>query len=125
MRSIQPQPPTLTDAPLTSKQTALDSVTARDLGPIGGPASVSHANDEGGAQLVGGPKAPVSAELLLAAATGLLKEQDTTNGGFGGAPKFPPHMNLLFLLRHHQRTGSSEALEAVRFAAERMGRGGI
>ncbi|MCM4079987.1 thioredoxin domain-containing protein [Paractinoplanes hotanensis] len=79
----------------------------------------------GGAQLVGGPKAPISAELLAAAANGLLKEQDTTNGGFGGAPKFPPHMSLLFLLRHYQRTGSEEALEAVRFAAERMGRGGI
>ncbi|MCO8273026.1 thioredoxin domain-containing protein [Actinoplanes sp. TRM 88003] len=79
----------------------------------------------GGAQLVGGPKAPISAELLAAAAAGLLKEQDTTNGGFGGAPKFPPHMSLLFLLRHFQRTGSEEALEAVRFAAERMGRGGL
>ncbi|WP_250028398.1 thioredoxin domain-containing protein [Paractinoplanes maris] len=79
----------------------------------------------GGAQLVGGPTAPISAELLTAAAGGLLKDQDTTNGGFGGAPKFPPHMSLLFLLRHYQRTGSGEALEAVRFAAERMGRGGI
>ncbi len=79
----------------------------------------------GGAQLVGGPKAPISAELLTAAANGLLKDQDTVNGGFGGAPKFPPHMNLLFLLRHHQRTGSDEAIEVVRHAAEQMGRGGI
>jgi uncharacterized protein YyaL (SSP411 family) len=79
----------------------------------------------GGAQLVGGPKAPISAELLDAGADALLKEQDSTHGGFGGAPKFPPHMNLLFLLRHHQRTGSAEALEAVRHAAEQMGRGGI
>jgi uncharacterized protein len=79
----------------------------------------------GGAQLVGGPTAPISAELLAAAAAGLAKDQDRTHGGFGGAPKFPPHMNLLFLLRHHQRTGSAEALELVRHAAERMGRGGI
>ncbi|MBU2668847.1 thioredoxin domain-containing protein [Actinoplanes bogorensis] len=79
----------------------------------------------GGSQLVGGPRAPISAELLAAGAAGLLKEQDTTNGGFGGAPKFPPHMSMLFLLRHYQRTGSEEALEAVRSAAERMGRGGI
>ncbi|GAB2598727.1 hypothetical protein Aab01nite_74850 [Paractinoplanes abujensis] len=79
----------------------------------------------GGSQLVGGPRAPISSELLAAAANGLLKEQDTTHGGFGGAPKFPPHMAMLFLLRHHQRTGSEEALEAVRFAAERMGRGGL
>jgi uncharacterized protein YyaL (SSP411 family) len=79
----------------------------------------------GGAQLVGGPVAPISAELLAAGAAGLLKEQDEINGGFGGAPKFPPHMGMLFLLRHHQRTGSAEALEVVRHAAERMGRGGI
>jgi uncharacterized protein YyaL (SSP411 family) len=79
----------------------------------------------GGSQLVGGPTAPVSAELLTTAAEGLIKDQDQTYGGFGGAPKFPPHMSMLFLLRHHQRTGSAEALEVVRYAAERMGRGGI
>ena len=30
------------------------------------------------------------------------------NGGFGGAPKFPPSMALEFLLRHHERTGSAD-----------------
>jgi uncharacterized protein YyaL (SSP411 family) len=79
----------------------------------------------GGAQLVGGPTAPISAELLAAAAAGLGKDHDRLYGGFGGAPKFPPHMDLLFLLRHHQRTGLNEALEIVRHTAERMGRGGI
>jgi len=79
----------------------------------------------GGAQLVGGPVAPISAELLTAAAAGLAKEHDQQYGGFGGAPKFPPHMNLLFLLRHYQRTGSGDALEIVRHTAEQMGRGGI
>ncbi|MFC7531415.1 thioredoxin domain-containing protein [Actinoplanes sp. GCM10030250] len=79
----------------------------------------------GGAQLVGGPTAPISAELLTAAVEGLLKEHDQSYGGFGEAPKFPPHMNLLFLLRYHERTGSAEALEAVRHTCEQMGRGGI
>ncbi|MEU4159348.1 thioredoxin domain-containing protein [Actinoplanes sp. NPDC026670] len=79
----------------------------------------------GGAQLVGGPTAPISAELLAASASGLAKEHDQMYGGFGGAPKFPPHMNLLFLLRHHERTGSAEALEIVRHACEQMGRGGL
>ncbi|WP_229072026.1 thioredoxin domain-containing protein [Actinoplanes sp. DH11] len=79
----------------------------------------------GGAQMIGGPTAPISAELLAAAAAGLAKDQDDTFGGFGGAPKFPPHMNLLFLLRHHERTGSADALETVRHACERMARGGI
>ncbi len=79
----------------------------------------------GGAQLVGGPTAPISAELLDAAAQHLAKDHDQQYGGFGGAPKFPPHMNLLFLLRHHQRTGSEQALEIVRHAGEQMARGGI
>ena len=47
------------------------------------------------------------------------------HGGFGGAPKFPPIMVLLFLLRHYQRTGDADALEMVRATAEAMARGGI
>ncbi|SCL52504.1 thioredoxin domain-containing protein [Micromonospora peucetia] len=79
----------------------------------------------GGAQAVGGPTAPLDAALLDAAADQLAEEYDATNGGFGGAPKFPPHMNLLFLLRHHQRTGSPRSLEIVRHTCEAMARGGI
>ncbi len=79
----------------------------------------------GGAQLADGPTAPISAELLATAAAGLSKDHDQQYGGFGGAPKFPPHLSLLFLLRYHQRTGSVEALELVRHTAEQMGRGGI
>jgi uncharacterized protein YyaL (SSP411 family) len=79
----------------------------------------------GGAQLVGGPTAPISAKLMEASAAGLAAEQDELRGGFGDAPKFPPHMNLLFLLRHHERTGSAEALEIVRHTCEQMARGGI
>jgi uncharacterized protein YyaL (SSP411 family) len=78
-----------------------------------------------GSQLAGGPTAPISAELLEAAAGQMVQDYDATNGGFGGAPKFPPHMSMLFLLRHHQRTGSAESLEVVRHTAEQMGRGGI
>ncbi|WP_435588593.1 thioredoxin domain-containing protein [Micromonospora chalcea] len=79
----------------------------------------------GGAQAVGGVTAPLTAGLLDAAASQLAREYDETNGGFGGAPKFPPHMNLLFLLRHHQRTGSARSLEIVRHTCEAMARGGL
>jgi uncharacterized protein YyaL (SSP411 family) len=79
----------------------------------------------GGAQAVGGPAAPLTDDLLDAAATQLAKECDSVNGGFGGAPKFPPHMNLLFLLRHHQRTGDATSLEMTRHTCEAMARGGI
>jgi uncharacterized protein YyaL (SSP411 family) len=63
-------------------------------------------------------------ELGLAAAD-LLCEVDPVNGGFGGAPKFPPSMALEFLLRHHERTGSGPALAAVDLTLDRMARGGI
>jgi len=67
----------------------------------------------------------VTAEVLAAAVAGLLGSYDQTYGGFGGAPKFPPHMVLLFLLRHYQRTGSEQALEMARHTGEAMARGGI
>ncbi|WP_027659295.1 thioredoxin domain-containing protein [Salinispora fenicalii] len=79
----------------------------------------------GGAQAVGGPSAPFTADLLDAAADRLGEEYDETNGGFGGAPKFPPHLNLLFLLRQYQRTGDQRSLEIVRHTAEAMARGGL
>ncbi|MDX6248242.1 MAG: uncharacterized protein QOF10_1602, partial [Kribbellaceae bacterium] len=59
-------------------------------------------------------------------AVALLKvDFDPVDAGFGQAPKFPPSMVLDFLLRHHRRTGSAEALEMVRQTCERMARGGM
>ncbi len=67
---------------------------------------------------------PGEAELTLAV-RGLAREYDERHGGFGGAPKFPPSMALEFLLRHHARTGSQQALRMVRHTCEEMARGGI
>jgi uncharacterized protein len=50
---------------------------------------------------------------------------DRTNGGFGGAPKFPPAMNLEFFLHSHHRTGLNEALEMVEHTARKMSEGGM
>ena len=47
---------------------------------------------------------------LLDALLTLRGQHDERNGGFGRAPKFPPHSVLTFLLRMHRRTGSEEAL---------------
>jgi uncharacterized protein YyaL (SSP411 family) len=73
----------------------------------------------------GGSGDGVSAEQLDAAAQRLRTDFDETNGGFGGAPKFPPSMVLEFLLRHWARTGDSGALRMVASTCERMARGGI
>ncbi|WP_070195430.1 thioredoxin domain-containing protein, partial [Streptomyces oceani] len=71
-----------------------------------------------------GPRPP-GAEELGTALYGLRREFDAEYGGFGGAPKFPPPMALEFLLRHHARTGSAEALEMVEVTCAAMARGGI
>jgi uncharacterized protein len=71
------------------------------------------------------PAGSLTERVLDQAAAGLSGEFDAAHGGFGGAPKFPPHMNLLFLLRHHQRTGAGRSLDMVRETCEQMARGGI
>ncbi|HEY8559961.1 MAG TPA: thioredoxin domain-containing protein [Pyrinomonadaceae bacterium] len=50
---------------------------------------------------------------------------DRTNGGFGGAPKFPPAMSMEFLLRYYHRTKNETALEMVTKTARKMAEGGI
>jgi uncharacterized protein YyaL (SSP411 family) len=64
-------------------------------------------------------------ELLDAAYVGIVRTYDAENGGFGGAPKFPPAMSLEFLLRAHARTANIDALEIIDNTAEKMAHGGI
>ncbi|HSO65642.1 MAG TPA: thioredoxin domain-containing protein [Ornithinibacter sp.] len=73
------------------------------------------------------PPAPttVDAAVCDAAARRLRVDHDDARGGFGGAPKFPPSMVLEFLLRHHARTGSADALAMVRTTCDAMARGGM
>lgn len=68
---------------------------------------------------------PVEIELLNAAYAGIARNYDSTNGGFGGAPKFPPAMTLEFLLRTYTRTGNSDALEMVSHTCKKMANGGM
>ena len=68
---------------------------------------------------------PVEQELLDAAYTGIIRNSDSINGGFGGAPKFPPAMALEFLLRTYARTGNSDALDIVSHTCQKMAEGGI
>ncbi len=67
----------------------------------------------------------LSTDLLEAAYRGIITNYDVTNGGFGGAPKFPPAMTLEFLLRTYHRTGNREALESVAYTCQKMANGGI
>jgi uncharacterized protein YyaL (SSP411 family) len=71
------------------------------------------------------PEVPVTRHTLDLAVIRLEQTFDARNGGFGGAPKFPPSMILEFLLRHHARTGSPEALTMVERTGGAMARGGL
>ncbi|HEV8591012.1 MAG TPA: thioredoxin domain-containing protein, partial [Pyrinomonadaceae bacterium] len=67
----------------------------------------------------------LSYEQLDAAFESFVRTFDAKNGGFGGAPKFPPSMSLEFLLRYWKRTGNENALEMVKHTAAKMANGGI
>jgi uncharacterized protein YyaL (SSP411 family) len=73
----------------------------------------------------GGSDYAVETGLLDAAYAGVIRNYDSINGGFGGAPKFPPAMTLEFLLRTHVRTGNREALEMVSHTCRKMANGGM
>lgn len=67
----------------------------------------------------------LTADVLQSARKGIAQNYDPNNGGFGGAPKFPPAMTLEFLLRQHYRNGDNEALQMVRHTCLKMAEGGI
>jgi uncharacterized protein YyaL (SSP411 family) len=71
------------------------------------------------------PGADLDEALLTDALLVLRGHFDGTQGGFGGAPKFPPHASLGFLLRMHRRLRSAEALRMATLTLDRMAAGGI
>jgi hypothetical protein len=71
----------------------------------------------------GGP--PIQPDLCDHAVAAVLDDEDTKRGGFGGAPKFPPSALVEALLRHWERTGAQQALDAVERAGNAMARGGM
>ena len=72
-----------------------------------------------------GSDAPLSLEIFERAVRRFEESFDDTDGGFGGAPKFPPSQQLRFLLRDYHRSGRGESLAMVETTLDRMMRGGI
>ncbi len=66
-----------------------------------------------------------SETTLVDALVALRGQHDERAGGFGRAPKFPPHGVLTFLLAMHRRTGSATALEMATQTLDKMAAGGI
>ena len=67
----------------------------------------------------------VQPALCDEAVEAVLRDEDSTRGGFGAAPKFPPSALLEGLLRNFERTRSPVPLGAVRRTCTAMARGGI
>jgi len=70
-------------------------------------------------------KGDLEKSVIGKAAQELIDNYDRTNGGFGGAPKFPHATELSFLLKAHKSEGKAEFLQAVEHTLKSMGRGGI
>jgi uncharacterized protein YyaL (SSP411 family) len=63
--------------------------------------------------------------LVAAAVEQCARAYDDENGGLRVAQKFPSHVPIRLLLRHHQRTGDAHALHMAVHTLERMAAGGI
>ena len=63
--------------------------------------------------------------VLEAAAAAIEAAFDTTNGGWGRAPKFPQPMTIEFLLRRHVATGDARPLAVARRSLDAMADGGL
>ncbi|MBD0291060.1 MAG: thioredoxin domain-containing protein, partial [Thermoleophilia bacterium] len=68
---------------------------------------------------------PLTTGLLSGALATLRSQFDHVNGGFGGAPKFPPASTLELLLRLHVRGAADDALAMARLTLDRMAAGGM
>src|SRR5947209_1678397 len=67
----------------------------------------------------------LTTEILDSAYRRIAANYDHAQGGFGGAPKFPPSMTLEFFLHTHHRRHSSDALEMVQDTCREMAQGGM
>ena len=67
----------------------------------------------------------LSPAILYNAASQFKAEYDPTNGGFGGAPKFPRPSLPAFVLRNGVRLHDNEAVKMVLHTCDRMAAGGM
>ncbi len=72
-----------------------------------------------------GNAAPVKPELPAKAAAELKASFDGVDGGFGGAPKFPPTAALMLLMRQYAHTHDQALLDMVTLTLDKMAYGGM
>ncbi|MDA1139700.1 MAG: thioredoxin domain-containing protein [Planctomycetota bacterium] len=64
-------------------------------------------------------------DLLREAVLQFERSFDPIEGGFGGAPKFPPSMTLQVILREHSRSKDPKQLQMVEHTLKKMAGGGM
>jgi uncharacterized protein len=67
----------------------------------------------------------LTSSILAEASNAIAAGYDSMNGGFGGAPKFPPSMALSFLMRYCLRQDEKSYLEIIQKTLTKMACGGI
>ncbi|HLY37615.1 MAG TPA: thioredoxin domain-containing protein [Candidatus Binatia bacterium] len=78
-----------------------------------------------GGRVVAQDATELDPSIAARAADALLPHVDRTDGGLGGAPKFPHSSAFQLFLRRHRATGRAEFLDAVLLTCDRMARGGV
>ena len=68
---------------------------------------------------------PVTLQLVHATTEAAASRFDSQKGGFGGAPKFPPHDMLAVLIDQYRRTRREPILEMIDTTLREMARGGV
>jgi hypothetical protein len=63
--------------------------------------------------------------VIDAAVAHFKRSFDPVQGGLQRVPKFPSHVPVRLLLRHHHRTGDAESLRMATFTLEKMAAGGL
>lgn len=67
----------------------------------------------------------LSSQLSQNAVTQILSRLDVQHGGFGRAPKFPPHGNLQLLIQQYRTTEQESVLKAIMTTLDAMWLGGL
>jgi hypothetical protein len=68
---------------------------------------------------------PLSTETLTTATQNIRRTYDSTNGGWGGTPKFPQPMTLEFLLRRHVQAPNDDLRAMIDHTLSAMALGGM
>ena len=104
---------------------ALSGAVRADMEGEGTGSAVS--DQEGGPSGTGrnGASHRLDGAPIAAAVDQCAQAYDSDHGGLRTAHKFPSHVPIRLLLRHHQRTGGAQALHMATHTLEAMATGGI